>query len=122
MRVDCLNPVGRAALRFCCFSCERRVSVQSLAGSSSGASASSKPRVEGLVQDDGRILCTCGKKCGQASDGQVEFACQCGNRVVIDSHILFLRTCEKSIDSIHKGINSITDIVNLMASKQRSMV
>lgn len=76
--------------------------------------STSKPRVEGTVTEDGAVLCKCGKKCGQALDGAVEFTCRCGNRVSVDSHIMFLRTCDKAIDRIH-------NIINLMASKQKSI-
>ena len=72
-----------------------------------------RPQVPGNVREDGAVMCPCGKKCGQAHKGAVEFSCRCGNLVTIDSHIMFLRTCEK-------GINNIHNIITLMAATLKS--
>lgn len=85
------------------------------------SSASKKTSVEGILAEDGSVMCPCGKKCGQAVEGAVEFSCRCGNRVCVDSNILFLRNCEKGIETISKGMETIQNIISLMASKQRSV-
>ena len=75
-------------------------------------------QVDGTITKDGAVYCTCGKKCGQTRDGEVEFACQCGNRVSINVEVLYFRNCEAALAAINRGMMAAENIVNLMAAKR----
>jgi len=75
-----------------------------------------RPRVVGSIMEDGKVLCTCGKRAGGVEEGAVTFACGCGNLVVLQHDIYRMHILSQAIAALNRNSELLGRVVESLAT------